>query len=148
MKDELYGIDKENLTEVDALLEQPGQHLVRNAVRALPEDTPSLAWRSGLNVALQETAARQRKRQLWGWLWKPSAGLALASCMALLFVAQMPKAPAPDVKPDIESALVDSYLQSKNSWEVTGDGVTVTEAQDVSGSKEPDWFREDIGATL
>lgn len=144
MKDDLNRIEREH----ENRLNEPGQLWVRETVRALPEETPSLAWRSNLNAAIAEQAQRQRKARLFGWVWKPSAGIALASCLALLVIAQMPKPQAPESKADIESAIVNSYLHSKTSWELTGDGVTTSEAQDVSGSKEPDWFREDVGATL
>jgi hypothetical protein len=133
----------------DEQLSSPGQEQIREAVRALPDETPSLAWRSALNAALQNEAARRRRRVAFGWVWKPSAGLALAAGLALIVIAKLPSpTPTPRTDAGIERATVNSYLNSKSSWELTGDGLTTNEARDTDGSQDPDWFREDIGATL
>lgn len=135
---------------VDSQLETPAQQAVRQVVQALPEEQPSLAWRSELNANLQKQSIRRRRLDFWGWFWKPSAGVAVAAGLALLVIARIPSstADAPAPKGNLEQALVNSYIHSKTSWELTPDGVTANEAKDTEGSQEPDWFREDIGATL
>jgi hypothetical protein len=133
----------------DEQLGSPGQEQIREVVRSLPDEAPSLAWRSALNTALLKEAAKRRRRAALAWVWKPSAGLALAAGLALVFVARMPQPePIPATDSGIERALVNSYLNSKTSWELTGDGVTANEAKETEGSMDPDWYREDLGATL
>src|SRR5690242_12148641 len=100
MKDNLKGKD------LDQELSSPAQTQMREIVQALPEETVSLSWRSDLNARLYAEAARRRKLNLFGWIWKPAAGLALAGALAIAFMLPMSKASAPESRGDVEKALV------------------------------------------
>ena|SRR5579862_7444889 len=134
--------------EMDRQLSSPGQLQIRDAVRALPEEPLSMAWRSELNTQLRAVAVRRKKLNLFGWVWKPTVGLALAGGLAVaLFVH--PTSPSRSGG-DIESGLVNHFVDSANAREVAGDGITPNESKDSAGSSSAtiDWDQEDVGATL
>jgi|SRR5579862_2596544 len=133
--------------ELDRRLESSGQARIREAVRALPEETLSLSWRSDLNSKLRATAARKRKLDLFGWIWKPTAGLALACALAIAIFVH-PNLPGAVPDNSIEKALVSHYVDSAAAREAAGDGVTPSEAKDSGGSAPIEWDQEDVGATL
>src|SRR4051812_44518980 len=112
--------------DLDRELSSPGQELVREVVQALPEEPLSLAWRSDLNTRLHAVAARKKKLDLFGWIWNPAAGVALAGALAVAFVFRMPDVDHGVVatNKDVEKALVNTYVDSTASWEVAGDGIT------------------------
>ncbi|HTQ09673.1 MAG TPA: hypothetical protein VMI31_06340 [Fimbriimonadaceae bacterium] len=135
--------------EVDMRLAAPGQIQVREAVQALPEETVSLAWRSELNVRLRQTAARKRRLDLYGWIWKPTAGLAVAGALAVaLFVH--PGVGGSAGNGALERGLVNQYIETTTAREIAADGMTPNEAKDSSDSSSNpfDWDQEDVGATL
>ena len=144
MKDNLNGKD------LDQELSSPAQMQVREIVQALPEETVSLSWRSDLNARLHAEVARRRKLNLFGWIWKPAAGLALAGALALAFMIRPPAPGSPETRSDVEKALVNSYVDNTASWEVTGDGITVNEVKETANPKPVpiDFDQEDVGATL
>ncbi|HVT13566.1 MAG TPA: hypothetical protein VHE55_14975 [Fimbriimonadaceae bacterium] len=128
-------------------LNSPEQLHVRELVRALPDETLSLTWRSGLNARLQSEMVRRRKLNLFGWVWKPAVGLALAGALAVAFIIP-PKGSAPARGGELEKALVTHYVESTASWEVAGDGVSMGEVKDAVNqhtiSVDPE--QEDVGA--
>jgi hypothetical protein len=81
--------------ELDELLESPAQKATQNLLSGLPEETLSLAWRSQLNEKLIVIAEKPKPKPFWAIAWKPAAGLALASALALVFVLQMNPSTAP-----------------------------------------------------
>lgn len=137
--------------ELDRELNSDSQMRVREIVRALPEETLSLSWRSELNGKLREQVARKKRLDLAGWLWKPAAGVALAGALAIAFVARMPMHGPTAAHDGVENALVNSYLDSTAAWEVAGDNAGLGDAKDAAGKAAPvsnDWEQEDVGATL
>ncbi len=123
------------------------QAQIADAVKALPEEPLSLAWRSDLNTKLHAMAARRKKLDLFGWIWKPAAGVALAGALAVAFVAREPGM-APVARKSIEKELVNSYVESTASWEVSTDGVSSVEAKEKSTQAPSEWDQEDGSATL
>ena len=140
--------------EQDRELSSPSQLRVREIVRSLPEETLSLSWRSDLNARIRAESARLRKRILFGWIWKPAAGLTLAGALAVAVVFRIPTLPrSPSLgigKGEVERALIKTYVESTAAREAAVDGVTASEAKDsadgILGSG--DWDQEDVGATL
>src|SRR5579862_8678015 len=120
-----------NEKEMDRRLQSPAQVQMGEVIKALPEETLSLAWRSELNTKLRAQAIHRRKLNLFGWLWKPAAGVALAGCLAVAFVFHEPAPQTPAASGGIESALVGDYVDSTASWEVAGDGASVSEVKDA-----------------
>ncbi len=135
--------------ELDRKLNSAGQTQIREMVRALPEETLSMTWRSELNTKLRAAALRKRKLDLFGWVWKPTAGLALAAALAVaIFIRPAMTGVTPDTS--IEKALVSHYIDSSAARDVAVDGMTPNEAKDSGASSvvPPDWEQEDVGATL
>lgn len=146
MKDELNMQGR----DVDQELNSPAQLQMRDAVRALPEEPLSLAWRSDLNTRLLGAAARKRKLDLFGWVWKPTAGLALAGALAVAIMFK-PMAPSqPTVTTGIEKDLVSHFVDTTASTEVAGDGISVGEVKDATAAHPvpTDLDQEDVGAIL
>jgi hypothetical protein len=146
MKDEL-NMDGRNLDEE---LNSAAQVQIRETVRALPEEPLSLAWRSDLNTQLRGVAARKRKLDLFGWVWKPAAGGALACALAFAFLIRPGGSMSEVPSNGIEKALVGHYVDTTASWEVAGDGVTVNEVKEATAAHPvpTDLDQEDVGAIL
>lgn len=137
-----------NEKELDVKLSSPVQQAIRHAVGSLPDESPSLAWRSALNARLLQAAARRRKMRVFGWMWKPAMGLAVAGALAVAFVMRMPTSADPSSKPDLEKALIGSYVDNAASYEVAGDNVSSGEMRDSDNQLRFDLGQEDVGATL
>jgi hypothetical protein len=139
--------------DLDRELNSPEQTRMAEIVKALPEETLSMSWRSDLNARLRSEAARRKKLNLFGWIWKPTVGVALAGALAVAFMVRPEPAGTPVGSGTVEKALISSYVDNTAAWEVAGDNVgvnTVNEAKD-SGAWHPgttDWDQEDVGATL
>ena len=135
--------------ELDVRLESPGQAQMRESVRALPDDTVSLAWRSELNARLRKSYARRRRFDLFGWIWKPTAGLAIAGGLALVLFIH-PGGSGTAGNGALERGLVNQYIETTTAREIAADGVTPNEAKEAgeSGTSTIDWDQEDVGATL
>lgn len=136
-----------NEESLDRELNSAAQLHVREVVRALPEETLSLAWRSELNSRLRSEMARRRKLNLFGWVWKPAAGIALAGALAVAFMVQ-PANPVPANGGELEKALVSHYVDSTASWEVAADGVSMGDVKDATNQHTiaVDPEQEDVGA--
>ena len=134
--------------DLDEELNSPAQIRVREVVRALPEETLSLTWRSELNTRLRAEVVRRKKLDIFGWVWKPTAGLALAGALAVA-VFFHPVAVSSSGG-DLEKAMVNHYVDSTADREAAVDGVTPNEARDSAGgsSTSTNWDQEDVGATL
>lgn len=81
---------EESLRLDDALENQSGR-LSQAILRDLPEDQPSLAWRSDLNTKLARASQAQKKRQvILRWLPAMAAPVA-AGCAFLLLTTTAPQ---------------------------------------------------------
>ena len=87
-----------------------GQDAIREIVSKLPDDEPSLAWRSQLNERLRALPAKARKRW-WELAWKPTVGLGLATAFAFALLMK-PTQPAPTVSPESGSIVADAILDA------------------------------------
>lgn len=93
----------------------------RKWVGALPEDQPSLAWRSALNERLREQQPRPR---FHSWFLYPGLGLATAGALALvIWMAQPAPVGTPPSGPTLEAALVSTHLESVRASEIAGAGM-------------------------
>jgi hypothetical protein len=138
------------MNEKNQDLNSPEQLAIREVVKALPDETLSLAWRSELNTKIHAAIVRRKKLDLFGWIWKPAAGIAVASAFAVMFLAKAPLvAPVARSSGDLERALVNAHIETSVSWDVAEGGVTAGEAKENAGVPVPnEWEQEDVGATL
>ena len=135
----------------DAQLASPAQNAMREVVQALPEDSLSMAWRSGLNERLLVEGARHQRRRRFFWLLRPAAGLAMAGALAAVFMIRT--SAVPDVAPkaagsdSFEAALLSAHNEASQFADVAGSGVRPMEAAYASRDRAPDnldWSEVDI----
>ncbi len=112
-----------------SLAEQEG---IRSVVRELEDDTPSMAWRSGLNERLLAVTPTPRKS--WFSL-RALAGLGtVAACTLALILVLRPEAPRPMSAPSVtvsessvEQVLLDAHRSSSFALATgAGDGSAPT----------------------
>ena len=115
--------------ELDAQLASAGQQKIRQAIKSMPEDTVSMAWRSNLNERLMASvSARRRKRRL-AWIMSPALGLGVAGVFALTLFTKTPEMPnpQPSTSGNVEASLVASFKNSIDYTDVTGVGLNPDE---------------------
>jgi hypothetical protein len=102
-------------------------------VKAVPEDVPSMAWRSALNERLREESLQiERKRRWYAWLpgrsWTGN-GLAVAMAAAIAFVVLIPRGGvgADGRATDFEAMLIETHRVDASLAHVTGSGLSVAE---------------------
>lgn len=121
----------EKIYVTDEMLDTPAQRAVRSAVAALPEDTPSLAWRSELNERLRASAV-QPKRARWSpFVWGPAFGLGVAGALSILMLNRAPittRPTTPSQSAGVEAMLVSAHLESVRTADIVGTGITPEEA--------------------
>jgi hypothetical protein len=118
--------------KIDDALVGPGQEAVRAAVKALPDDTLSMSWRSALNEKLVAEAAARRRRARISWFIRPALGLGLAGTLAVLMLVRAPQPAAPRLSASgdaLEAALVSTHRQSAFAWDVAGVGLSPIDVQ-------------------
>lgn len=144
---------EELIANVDQRLEGAGQQQVAKVVHALPEETVSMAWRSALNEkVLLASKARQRTKVI-NWVLRPTAGLALASALAIIFVM---RTSAPNLAAStgitsnsVEAKLVAFHRDSSLAYDVSGPGLTNTDAVEGKADQrlgEPNWTEDDLSS--
>ena len=121
--------------DIDALLKSDSQDRVRRVVRSLPEESLSLAWRSGLNERLREIKPVPRWRARLVVAWKPALGLALATCLAAILVFRTAPTPTHHTA-NVEASLVAVYEDSASSDEVSGSGLALHEVNDTTKTSD------------
>ena len=114
----------------DERLEGPEQQSVRNLVATLPDEEPSMAWRSQLNERLRALPA-QARRKWWELAWKPTVGLALAGGLAVLVFVKPTPAPTLESTPSVSVAdamitICSVYLATFAMMSPFGAGLTTT----------------------
>lgn len=118
--------------ELDELLESPAQRATSKLVSELPDETVSLAWRSQLNEKLIAMAEKPKPRPFWAIAWKPAAGLAIASALALVVVLQMSPTQRPSeasLPSDNSSVILTAHTEG-STWAELG----TTPASDSAAS--------------
>jgi len=126
----------QNLNGVDAKLNSSEQQTISRIVKALPEDTVSMAWRSSLNEQLLAVAAKQRKKQRMLWFIRPALGLSLATVLAVVVMFHPVDKQVP-IQPDhsVESAILSDHHNSVLMNEVSSTGLN---ANEVNSEVNPD----------
>lgn len=133
---------------LDERLASAGQTQVRELVKGLADETPSMAWRSGLNEQiLAMAAAKQKKRNLFGWVWKPAVGLALAGALAGVFLIRtQPETQPTAARPALEARLVMAHQDAVWSQDAAGAGLSPADARATEVQLEPTWTEEDLSS--
>lgn len=137
----LTGPDEARLDE--ALANQTISGLL---MKALPEEQPSMAWRSLLNERILAIAAASKRRSRWLSIWRPAIGLGLAGALAVVFMVNRPsQRPVDHPRARVESGLVEAHQMSVEATEIAGPGLAQHEA--IATQKNDDlydWSESDI----
>lgn len=148
--------DPKEMSEVnrvsDEQLSEPAQIAIRNLVREMPDESLSMAWRSGLNEQLLLESRRYQRKTRWMFALRPVAGLALAGAMAAIFVFRTgaldrPSPRLSDSSVSLEAELWTAHMESAQFADVAGTGVRPVEATFVSRSSTVDthdWDEVDV----
>jgi hypothetical protein len=132
----------------DSQLNSASQMAVRNLVRALPEETVSMAWRSSLNEQLHTLAVKKQKKRRLLWFATPTVGISLVTALAFVLMFQ-PAPHHPISVPDrgIESAILSDHHSSTLSNEVSTAGLNFNEASSDANDADPEdgvWSEDDV----
>jgi len=139
---------KDNNPELDALLRTQTQQAIQKAVRSLPEENLSLAWRSSLNERLRAAKPEPRWKARLKGTWRPALGLALASCLAITLTLRNPISHPVVANSSLEASLVATYDDTANSETVAGPGLAIHEVNDTTSNTDSssDWSESDLNS--
>jgi len=131
--------------EIDEGLERLAD--VGQVVKALPEDMPSMAWRSSLNERLREVAppTRRPKRR---FAWLGGVSLAGAAALAILMVnrpGEIKNHAVVNRDTGLEAAIIAAHEESVGAYEVTTAGMTLRPTREEGLNEEIDWNASDLG---
>jgi hypothetical protein len=116
-------------------------------VRALPEDVPSLAWRSALNEKLRHVQPRSPKRRL-SLAWLGGSAIAGAAAITMFFLFK-PSGPTEKVlvsDAGLEAAIMAAHEESAGAYEVTVAGASLRPTKLESLDEELDWTTVEHGS--
>ena len=146
-------MDKKNVSPnsgseaLDRALASPESAKVASVVHALPEDAPSMAWRSALNERILDAGRRHRLRRHWARIWMPAAGLGTTAAIAASFFLLFVSGPAPDGDAqDLEASMVMVHRDNVRFSELAGFGLSESDAnlpKQGSGAKN-EWKESDL----
>ncbi len=127
-----------------ALLSERGEN-VRGWVKELPDDEPSLVWRSALNERLRAEVPHRRRP----WILYPTWGVAAAGLLVLLVWTSRPQ-PVQNVPagPSLEAVMVSVHRESVRSSEIAGAGMVpndlATQHRPAPALAPFDWNETDL----
>lgn len=125
-------INGETMTEkeLDLRLESEGQLQIQQAVRTMPEETVSMAWRSELNEKLVAGIQAKHKKRRFAWVLSPALGLGLAGALAVVLMTKTTPpvdGPITPNQPALEDSLVATHQDALRYTDVTGVGLNPDE---------------------
>jgi hypothetical protein len=126
----------EELALLDARL--ASSEAVRDVLSAMPQDEPSLAWRSALNERLRVAAPRRRLRVR---LMPYAAGGLVAASMVLVALSVL--TPPPAAAPDVTDAVIAAHAQTTSALAM-GQALTIEDRP--IPDDEFHWTEDDLGA--
>ncbi len=124
-----------NEKNIDNQLNEAGQRAIQNMVASLPEDVPSLAWRSSLNAEVRAVAAKRKRKLVWFRIASPALGLAAA--LSIMFVAQKPQPIATPVSlnsSQLQATLIKAHTEAVSQDLANSDETNLTDFDDVAKS--------------
>lgn len=131
---------KRNENELEELLKDARMPTL---LGQLPEDEPSLAWRSELNQKL--TALQRAPKAPWWATWRPIAGLALAGALALTMFFGAPKPETVQSQAALDEVLIAAHRESVARQEI---GAAPVSALQSDTGNQPALFDEVDVTTL
>ena len=142
-------VDPIKEAKLDVALNEKGQQFVAQAVKQIPAEELSLAWRSNLNEKLlQESAKVSSTRKRINFVWRPMAGVGVGA--ALAFALLVPRnADFSLVHPSsVEASMMQAHIAADRSHELIGSALVSADNQS-NGIVMPanyEWQESDLGA--
>jgi len=122
---------------------------IARLVHALPDEDPSMAWRSALNEGILGVARRRRSRRFWARIWMPAAGIGTSVAVAAsVFMLWLGKPAQDSDTPDLEASMVMVHRDNVRFSELAGPGLSDSDAavpKQNTGSKDQ-WKESDLDA--
>ena len=119
----------------DERLEGGAQAQAAEWVRALPEETPGMAWRAALNEKVRAEAERRARRRWRLSVALPGLGFAAAAALALALFVPRGVAPLAPKAGRIEASLVALHEQTVQSADIVGSGLSPADASPTASSR-------------
>ncbi len=112
--------------------EGPEELKVARVVKAIPEEVPSMAWRSALNERVLDAAKRKQKRRLWARIWVPMASVGSAGAVATIALAVWFGGSTPTETPNgptsLEASMVAVHRENVHFADIAGPGLSEADA--------------------
>lgn len=146
-------MNPERNRDLDQRLESPAQRAVRDAVRQLPDEELSMAWRSSLNERLRaESAVQKRATRRWHLALRPALGLGMACALAAVVTFRLGSGPTSTPTPavldsELEAALFSAHRQVVGHADVAGTGLLPSEVNYVRREEAPlpsEWSEPEV----
>jgi hypothetical protein len=141
---------KQNTARIDQALASAESAKIAKLVRNLPEDDPSMAWRSALNERLIEAARRRKVRRSWARIWVPAAGLGTSAAIAASVFFLWVGVPSREVAPELslEASMVSAHRDNVRFSELAGPGLSESDAvaNRQAGNDDGQWKESDLEA--
>lgn len=137
-------VDVVKEAHLDEKLNEPGQQQVAQAVKQLANDDVSLAWRASLNAKIAAEAKVVKKKRQVAFVFRPAAGLALASALALVVMTNRPTTTTSsgfDTAAELEAQVLQEHLSAERSTELMGSPYVRTAS---TGNPQPYYDSADL----
>ncbi len=133
----------------DLALNEKGQQFVAQAVKQIPVEDVSLAWRSQLNEKLlQESAKVSSTRKRINFVWRPMAGVAVGAALAFALIVPRNDGVGSIQSYSVEASLMQAHISADRSHELIGSAIVSADNQS-NGFVMPanyEWQETDLGA--
>jgi len=140
-----------DLDRVDRALAGVESAKVAKLVRSLPEDAPSMAWRSHLNERILAAGRKRKARRSWARIWMPAAGLGTSAAIAAsVFFLWIGGARPVNAVPEqsLEASMVSVHRDDVRFSELAGPGLSESDASSSQdgGRANGKWKESDLEA--
>lgn len=137
---------KGEMSSIDEGLLSGSQQTVARLVHALPEEMPSMVWRSSLNEAVLKEAGRIKRRRRIVWFGSPVLGFGLACALAaVVMIRPMSTRTAGEdmvavtfTGSSVEASLFDVHRDDVRALDLDGPGLAAAEGASVPSAKSPE----------
>ena len=142
-------LSAEEGSRLDGMLATNAQKAISELVKALPESSPSLQWRSQLNLALSEQLKRLETWRHINWVLRPTLGFAVVGALAALILwRQTSQVTVLPPEGTLEETLITKHQEAVNRHLVASYGAIYLTPTDTSGpwtDKDLQWEEADLG---
>lgn len=136
--------EKDQNLKIDEALESTDS--IRQMVASLPDETPSLAWRSQLNERIYQSQSKVHKRVVFWKFFAPATSVA-ACCVAYILIAAPFRAHSVDSNVAVKRTIEDEIISNHVAQEVESFTGTAIGSEPINAPTDDNtvyWSREDL----